>query len=181
VLLKADQPVGNYWLDVVVVNGTRTGSPAGYGVLRYVGANATMLPQEPILQPETVPAWPLSFYKQVNCAIPCQAQQFGWLQTARVPLLPASSTCPSSDRRMQVFQVSRMQVVPAFKSVVLLRRGVCARAALQIRLPGQYLDPNTVPQGTVLPAGEASLMPPNRTKTIHLNLTQPLLPSGQLR
>lgn len=57
VLLKADKPVGNYWLTALVVNSTRIGSPAGYGVLRYAGANETLLPWEPILQPESLPAW----------------------------------------------------------------------------------------------------------------------------
>ena len=49
--------MGNYWLSALVVNATRTGSPAGYGVLRYAGANASALPSDPILQPESVPAW----------------------------------------------------------------------------------------------------------------------------
>lgn len=65
VLMTANKPVGNYWLTAAVVNGTRLGSPAGYGVLRYVGANASALPSEPIKQPETVPAWSPAFLNQV--------------------------------------------------------------------------------------------------------------------
>ena len=56
ILLQANQPVGNYWIIVMAVNSTRTGSPAGYGVLRYASANQT-LPSDPILQPESLPAW----------------------------------------------------------------------------------------------------------------------------
>ena len=78
VLLKADQPPSAYWLSAVVVNGTRTGSPAGYGVLRYAGVNSSELPTQPLLQPETVKPWPLTFYRQVlemSCAptAPCAA------------------------------------------------------------------------------------------------------------
>ncbi|KAK9907756.1 hypothetical protein WJX75_009340 [Coccomyxa subellipsoidea] len=114
VLLKADRPVGNYWLSAVVVNATRTGSPAGYGVLRYAGANASMLPTDPIPQPESVAPW-----------------TFGTVS--------------------------------------------------KITLPKEYLDPKTLPKGTILPFGQASLAPPNATKTLLVNLTQPLLPNGQLR
>ncbi|CAL8462933.1 g2467 [Coccomyxa elongata] len=114
VLLKADRPVGNYWLTALVVNSTRTGSPAGYGVLRYAGANESLLPWEPILQPESVPAW-----------------TFGTVS--------------------------------------------------KITLPDVYLNPRTVPKGTVLPLNSSSLAPPNNTKTLLVNLTQPLLPNGQLR
>ena len=64
-LLKADQPVNNYWLSAVVVNNTRTGSPAGYGVLRYVGANDSALPEQPLLQPESVTPWNFTTYKEV--------------------------------------------------------------------------------------------------------------------
>ncbi len=56
VLLQANQPRGNYWINALAVNATRVGSPGGYGVLRYAGANAT-LPSDPILQPESIPAW----------------------------------------------------------------------------------------------------------------------------
>ena len=66
VLLKADRPVGNYWLSAVVVNATRTGSPAGYGVLRYVGANASMLPTDPIPQPESVAPWTFGTVSKVT-------------------------------------------------------------------------------------------------------------------
>ena len=64
-LLKADQPPSAYWLSAVVVNGTRTGSPAGYGVLRYASVSGSALPAQPLLQPETVTPWPLSLYHQV--------------------------------------------------------------------------------------------------------------------
>ena len=66
VLLKADQPVGNYWLSAVVVNGSRTGSPAGYGVLRYAGADNGSLPEQPPPQPESVAPWDLSTYQKVR-------------------------------------------------------------------------------------------------------------------
>ncbi len=69
-LLRADQPPGSYWLSAVVVNGTRTGSPAGYGVLRYASVNDSSLPTQPLLQPESVTPWPLSFYKQVWVVLP---------------------------------------------------------------------------------------------------------------
>ena len=55
-LLQANQPKGNYWINALAVNATRVGSPGGYGVLRYAGASLT-LPTTPILQPESVPAW----------------------------------------------------------------------------------------------------------------------------
>ena len=56
VLLQANQPPGNYWINALAQNATRTGSPGGYGVLRYTGVNAT-LPTDSILQPESAPAW----------------------------------------------------------------------------------------------------------------------------
>lgn len=65
-LLRADQPVGNYWLSAVVVNGTRTGSPAGYGVLRYAGADNASLPEQPLPQPESVAPWNLTTYQKVR-------------------------------------------------------------------------------------------------------------------
>lgn len=51
----------------------------------------------------------------------------------------------------------------------------------QITLPKEYLDPKTLPKGTVVPYNETSLAPPNATKTLLVNLTQPLMPNGQLR
>lgn len=43
------------------------------------------------------------------------------------------------------------------------------------------MDASTLPKGTVLPLNQSSLAPPNATKTLLVNLTQPLLPNGQLR
>ena len=56
VLLHANQPPRNYWISALAQNATRTGSPGGYGVLRYADAPSA-LPSEPIMQPESIPAW----------------------------------------------------------------------------------------------------------------------------
>ena len=53
--------------------------------------------------------------------------------------------------------------------------------AAQIVLPTAYLSAATLPAGTGVPSGYASLAVPNRTHSLFINLTQPLLPSGQLR
>ena len=68
VLLQASQPVGNYWINVLAKNATRTGSPGGYGVLRYAGANLT-LPSAPILQPESIPGWDFGTLDKVNICL----------------------------------------------------------------------------------------------------------------
>lgn len=68
VLLQANQPVGNYWINVLAKNATRTGSPGGYGVLRYAGANLT-LPSAPILQPESIPGWDFGTLDEVNICL----------------------------------------------------------------------------------------------------------------
>ena len=57
-------------------------------------------------------------------------------------------------------------------------RGSCC---LQITLPAAYLNASTLPNGTGTPDGLASLAVPNNTHSLFINLTQPLLPSGQLR
>jgi Multicopper oxidase len=62
VLLKADQPVGSYWITAQVQ--FRTGSPSGYGVLRYKGANDS-LPSSPSPPPDTFPPWTLDELQEV--------------------------------------------------------------------------------------------------------------------
>jgi len=55
VLLKADQPPRAYY----ITSNTqyRTGSPNGYGFLRYAGTNASALPPTPTPQPDGVEPW----------------------------------------------------------------------------------------------------------------------------
>ncbi len=53
--------------------------------------------------------------------------------------------------------------------------------ALQITTPDVLLDPHGPHPGAVLPVNESSLRPPKRTHFLYVNLTQPLLPTGQLR
>ncbi|GAB4813291.1 hypothetical protein N2152v2_000337 [Parachlorella kessleri] len=55
VLLKADQAPGNYWVSSHVQ--FRPGSPSGYGVLRYAGADNSTLPTDPLPQPGEVAPW----------------------------------------------------------------------------------------------------------------------------
>lgn len=64
VLLKADQAPGNYWLSARPQ--FRPGSAAGYGVLRYAGANASALPASPPPQPDTLAPWTLAQLNQVS-------------------------------------------------------------------------------------------------------------------
>lgn len=54
VLLKADQPLGNYWISSQVQ--FRNGSPSGYAILRYKGAKEA-LPSVPLPQPGSVAPW----------------------------------------------------------------------------------------------------------------------------
>lgn len=54
VLLKADQPKGNYWISSQVQY--RSGSPSGFAVLHYRGA-AKALPKTPTPQPGSVLPW----------------------------------------------------------------------------------------------------------------------------
>ena len=63
-LLKADQAPGNYWLSARPQ--FRPGSAAGYGVLRYAGANASALPASPPPQPDTLAPWTLAQLAQVS-------------------------------------------------------------------------------------------------------------------
>ena len=63
-LLKADQAPGSYWLSARPQ--FRPGSAAGYGVLRYAGANASALPASPPPQPDTLPPWTLAQLNQVK-------------------------------------------------------------------------------------------------------------------
>eukprot|EP00884_Botryococcus_braunii_P020031 jgi/Botrbrau1/6711/Bobra.0324s0002.1 len=58
VLLKADQPVDNYWIFVQMQY--RVGSPGGYGVLRYKGADNETLPTSDPPQPDTFPPWSIT-------------------------------------------------------------------------------------------------------------------------
>ncbi len=55
------------------------------------------------------------------------------------------------------------------------------RCAPQITTPDVLLDPHAPHPGAVLPVNESSLRPPKRTHFLYVNLTQPLLPTGQLR
>jgi L-ascorbate oxidase len=64
VLLKADQPAGNYWISSRPQY--RVGSAAGYGVLRYAGADAGALPRSPAPQPDTLAPWSLAQLAQVG-------------------------------------------------------------------------------------------------------------------
>ena len=52
---------------------------------------------------------------------------------------------------------------------------------MQITLPEALLNASTVPQGTVLPVNETTLVPPNRTHILHVTFSTVLLPSGQIR
>ncbi|KAG2501799.1 hypothetical protein HYH03_000299 [Edaphochlamys debaryana] len=54
VLLTANQPAANYW--ITVASQFRTGAPAGYAMLSYAGANATVLPATPVPQPANITA-----------------------------------------------------------------------------------------------------------------------------
>ena len=65
VLLHANQPPRNYWISALAQNATRVGSPGGYGVLRYAGA-PSVLPSEPIMQPEGTPAWTFGVVRAVG-------------------------------------------------------------------------------------------------------------------
>ena len=51
----------------------------------------------------------------------------------------------------------------------------------QITLPEALLNASTIPQGTVLPVNETTLVPPNRTHILHVTFSTVLLPSGQIR
>lgn len=63
VLLKADQAPGNYWISSRPQ--FRTGSAAGYGVLRYSAANASALPASAAPQPDTLKPWTVQQLEQV--------------------------------------------------------------------------------------------------------------------
>ena len=52
---------------------------------------------------------------------------------------------------------------------------------MQITLPEALLNASTIPQGTVLPVNETTLVPPNRTHILHVTFSTVLLPSGQIR
>ena len=52
---------------------------------------------------------------------------------------------------------------------------------MQITLPEALLNAATIPQGTVLPVNEDTLVPPNRTHILHVTFSTVLLPSGQIR
>ena len=65
VLLEANQPAGNYWINVLATNTTRVGAPGGYGVLRYADADEA-LPPDPIMQPESAPMWGLETFEAVS-------------------------------------------------------------------------------------------------------------------
>ena len=58
VLLTADQPVDNYW--ITLLQQYRKGSPNGYAVLHYEGAENATLPATPAPQPSTVSPWTLA-------------------------------------------------------------------------------------------------------------------------
>ena len=55
VLLTANATFGNYW--ITAQPQYREGSPNGFAILRYEGANATQLPTESTPQPEAVAPW----------------------------------------------------------------------------------------------------------------------------
>ncbi len=84
-------------------------------------------------------------------------------------LLPPSTTCLS-------LVLTRNEWVPGHSCTVER-----STDGAQITLPDVYLNPTTVPKGTLLPLNSSSLAPPNNTKMLLVNLTQPLLPNGQLR
>ena len=54
-MLTANATVGNYW--ITAQPQYREGSPNGFAILRYEGANATQLPTESTPQPEAVAPW----------------------------------------------------------------------------------------------------------------------------
>eukprot|EP00884_Botryococcus_braunii_P009161 jgi/Botrbrau1/18246/Bobra.0844s0001.1 len=111
VLLKADQPVGNYWITAQVQ--FRTGSPSGYGILRYKGANSS-LPSSASPPPDTYPPWTLDELQEIRSL---------------------DTTKPSVSGSFEI----------------------------------------------VFPGNLTSLRPPDATRTLLLNNTQPLLTTGQLR
>ena len=70
-MLTANATVGNYW--ITAQPQYREGSPNGFAVLRYEGANATQLPTESTPQPEAVAPWTPEQAAKVDpklCAIP---------------------------------------------------------------------------------------------------------------
>lgn len=67
VLLKADQPVDNYWIFAQLQY--REGAPGGYAVLRYKGASYNEtdppFPSSAPPQPDTFPPWSLTYTGEV--------------------------------------------------------------------------------------------------------------------
>lgn len=54
-------------------------------------------------------------------------------------------------------------------------------ACAQLVMPRAYLSAQTLPAGTVTPQNSSDLLMPPFNAHLLINLTQPLLPSGQLR
>lgn len=90
VLLKADQPPRTYY----ITSNTqyRSGSPNGYGFLRYAGTNTSQLPPTPTPQPDGVKPWNGTVAGKVRSADPF----FSWLESPELLVLHMIHTsCPN--------------------------------------------------------------------------------------
>ena len=70
---------------------------------------------------------------------------------------------------------------PVLKDVLACLDLTRLNMLMQITLPQAFLNASTIPQGTVLPVNETTLVPPNRTHILHVTFSTVLLPSGQIR
>ena len=70
---------------------------------------------------------------------------------------------------------------PVLEDVVAILDLTTLSLFMQITLPEAFLNASTIPQGTVLPVNETTLVPPNRTHILHVTFSTVLLPSGQIR
>ena len=70
---------------------------------------------------------------------------------------------------------------PVLENMVAILDLTTLNLLMQITLPEALLNASTIPQGTVLPVNETTLVPPNRTHILHVTFSTVLLPSGQIR
>ena len=190
-LLKADQPAGNYWISSRPQY--RVGSAAGYGVLRYAGANASALPGSPAPQPDTLAPWSLAQLAQVGP----RSQVAAWVDTdapgftgrmAMIPLLSQPGldpkACPDLDpdaSPMLVSDISATCTAARQTGQRARRRAQPPPRAAQVRTSADLLGAGAN-RSLAAHLGPGGLSPPAAaTRVLVLNNTQPLLPSGQLR
>ncbi|KAK9837176.1 hypothetical protein WJX81_008696 [Elliptochloris bilobata] len=141
VLLKANQAPGNYWLTARPQ--FRPGSAAGYGVLRYSGANASALPASPAPQPDTLAPWTLAQLNQVRLSADLLGASAN--RSLAAHLGPNGLSPPGAAARVLLLNntqplLSSGQLRWALNNVATYKTPSCQPTLNQIKAQPQYLD-----------------------------------------